>query len=113
MAKAHIDRRGEPDCAARLRAKAREALGAALEGCAAAYDRGTALRRFHRLSEETIRAETPEAAQRVLGEIERALRRERGRAGHWTYDLNRHISLVVAFRAEKARLERLRRGAPD
>jgi hypothetical protein len=38
--------------------------------------------------------------------LSRALRaaRRRGRAGHWTYDLNRHIGLVQAFRAERAAL---------
>ena len=37
-----------------------------------------------------------------------ALRRERtrGRAGHWSYDLNRHIGLLQAYRAERSRLER-------
>jgi hypothetical protein len=35
------------------------------------------------------------------------MRRERARRGHWSYDLNRHISLFVAHRAETARLNRL------
>ncbi len=111
MARPHSETNRE-NRAARLRPAAREALGAALAGCAAAYDRATALRRFYRLSEETIRSETPEAAQAVVREIERALRRERGRAGHWTYDLNRHIGLLVALRAERERLARLGRNAP-
>ncbi|MFO1124189.1 MAG: hypothetical protein U1E25_02135 [Methylocystis sp.] len=32
-------------------------------------------------------------------------------ARHWTYDLNRHISLLVAHREETARLHRLLKGA--
>lgn len=37
-----------------------------------------------------------------------ALRRERsrGRAGHWSYDLNRHIGLLQAYRAERRALRR-------
>jgi hypothetical protein len=72
------------------------------------YDRASALSRFHRLSPGTIRSETPEAARAILQEIERALRAERARRGHWTYDLNRHIALLVAHRAESARFARLR-----
>jgi hypothetical protein len=30
--------------------------------------------------------------------------RARGRAGHWTYDLNRHIGLLQAMKAEQERL---------
>jgi hypothetical protein len=94
---------------ARLKVVARPALNAALGASLAGYDRLAALSRFHRLSRETVFSETPEAARAVLCEIERALRAERARGGHWTYDLNRHIALLVAHRAEKARLARLAR----
>jgi hypothetical protein len=93
---------------ARLAAAARPAVERALQANLGAYDRMTALARFHRLSPETIRSETPAAARLVLREIERALRAERARCGHWTYDLNRHIALLVAHRAESARLARMR-----
>ena len=43
----------------------------------------------------------------MLKELERALRAERARAGHWTYDLARHIALLVAYRAEQERASRL------
>jgi hypothetical protein len=92
---------------ARLKDATRPALNAALDASLAGYDRLNALSRFHRLSREIILSETPEAARAVLSEIERALRAERARGGHWTYDLNRHIALLVAHRAEKARLTRL------
>ncbi|WP_457795843.1 DUF6477 family protein [Methylocystis sp. S23] len=91
----------------RLKAAARPALVSALDAGLAGYDRRDALSRFHRLSRETIESETAEAARAVLREIERALRAERARSGHWTYDLNRHIALLVAYRAETARLARL------
>ncbi len=93
----------------RLATSARPAVAATLGASLAAYNRANALSRFHRLSQEVIVSETPQAARLVLGEIERALRAERARRGHWTYDLNRHIALLVAHRAESARLERLRK----
>lgn len=50
------------------------------------------------------------SAKRVVAALERALRgeRRRGRAGHWTYDMNRHMALSRALREERARLESLR-----
>ncbi|MBM3578326.1 MAG: hypothetical protein FJX40_11845 [Alphaproteobacteria bacterium] len=87
------------------------ALDAALDAGQRVYDRPSALARFHRLSPETIASESPDAARAALKEIERAMRGERARRGHWTYDLNRHISLLVAHREETARLHRLLKGA--
>ena len=50
----------------------------------------------HSVNEATRRA--------ILTRLARALRaeRNRGRAGHWTYDLNRHIALKQAYAAERA-----------
>ncbi len=41
----------------------------------------------------------------AIAHLKRALRseRQRGRAGHWSYDLNRHIGLLQALKAERAR----------
>jgi hypothetical protein len=41
---------------------------------------------------------------RLLARLRRALRleRQRGLAGHWTYDLARHVQLLAAYRAEVA-----------
>lgn len=100
-----------PSSPDRLRAAARESLHSALRAKADAYRREEFLRSFHRLSRSVIAAETPQAAAAVLKEIERALRAERARAGHWTYDLSRHIALLVAHRAEQARALRLARAA--
>lgn len=91
----------------RLQSSAASALEAALEEGLNAYDRRRALRRFHRLAPETIAAETPDASRAVLREIERAMRSQRARIGHWTYDLNQHIALLIAHRAETARLQRI------
>lgn len=96
----------------RLARAAPEALDAALQASLEKYDRQRALAGFHRLSDAIIASETPAAARRIVDEIERAIRRERARRGHWTYDLNRHIALHVAYRAERARLVRLRARLP-
>ncbi|MEO8421436.1 MAG: hypothetical protein ABI457_09600 [Hyphomicrobium sp.] len=51
---------------------------------------------------------------RLLARMRRALRveRQRGIAGHWTYDLARHSRLLCAYRAETiAYLQRLREPA--
>lgn len=49
-----------------------------------------------------------EARRRTLARLARALRmeRQRGRAGHWSYDLNRHIALAQAYESERRRLVR-------
>ncbi len=90
------------------RSSAKQALESAITASLAAYDRHAILARLHRLSSETIRSQTVDAAKQVVEELERAMRRERARSGHWTYDLNRHIALHVAHRAETARLAALR-----
>lgn len=96
----------------RMFCRARTALRTTLEASAGAYRRKEFLRAFHRLSAQTIAAETREAAGAVLRELERALRAERARAGHWTYDLDRHIGLLVAYRAEQARARRIAANEP-
>ncbi|HAH63923.1 MAG TPA: hypothetical protein DCL72_00255 [Rhizobiales bacterium] len=51
-------------------------------------------------------------ARLALMKLRRALRaeRRRGLAGHWSYDLNRHLGLLSAYKGELARLrlERLK-----
>jgi hypothetical protein len=52
-------------------------------------------------------ADTSEGTRRrIVARLARALRAERmrGRAGHWTYDINRHIALLQAFQAERLAL---------
>jgi hypothetical protein len=100
----------QDDRPARFATEAGAALDAALAAGLNAYDRTSVLARFHRLSPQTIASDSPDAARAALKEIERAMRGERARRGHWSYDLNRHISLLVAHRAETARLHRLLNG---
>jgi hypothetical protein len=46
---------------------------------------------------------------RILAKLERALRaeRRRGLAGHWSYDLNRHLGLLRAYKGELALIGRV------
>ncbi|WP_321341828.1 hypothetical protein [Breoghania sp.] len=59
-----------------------------------------------------LEPEEGEAGRKALvARLARALRgeRQRGKAGHWSYDLNRHIALSQAYRAECDALRAMRR----
>jgi hypothetical protein len=45
----------------------------------------------------------------IIARLKRALRSQRrlGKAGHWSYDLNRHFGLLQALKAERARARAL------
>jgi len=82
---------------------ARRALRETLfEGCRR-YDRRRHLARVIPVGPEEIADLTPHGRVAILRKLARALRaeRNRGRAGHWTYDLNRHIALRQAYAAER------------
>lgn len=55
-----------------------------------------------------------EGRRRVVALLSRALRaeRQRGRAGHWTYDVARHAALFRAYGEEHAALRKLERHQP-
>jgi len=62
--------------------------------------------------------QSPEGSLVILSKLRRALRAERRRAlaGHWSYELNRHLGLMTAYKAElglmrRAKL-RAKRNAP-
>ncbi|MDR4307491.1 hypothetical protein IHQ68_12775 [Chelatococcus sambhunathii] len=86
------------------RPAADEALAAAVTIGAGSYDRA----RLPRLVGVDIRqlAEPgPALDAAIRAKLERALRaeRQRGAAGCWTYDLNRHLALIQALEAENRR----------
>lgn len=74
------------------------------------YDRARMLPRLIAAAPDDLSAAGPAADARILRLLAQALRRERalGRAGHWAYDLNRHIGLSQAYLAEQAHVS----GAP-
>lgn len=51
---------------------------------------------------DEIAGPEPETTQALLRKLARALRTQRrlARAGHWAYDLDRHMGLVEAWRRE-------------
>jgi hypothetical protein len=74
-----------------------------------AYERERDLPALIRFDASTKAAESVDGVAAIVALLEGALRteRNRARAGHWTYDLNRHIALRQALLAERARLSSL------
>ena len=99
----------------RLGERARGVIDKSVRAGAAAYDRERDLLRLVRIEVRAEAGRPPtervEALEAIVARLERALRAERNRArsGHWTYDLNRHIALRQAHRAESERLAALKR----
>jgi hypothetical protein len=75
------------------------------------YDRALHLPRVLAVGPKEVADESEPGRRAILRRLARALRaeRNRGRAGHWTYDLNRHIALAQAYTAERAALRRAAR----
>jgi len=85
---------------------ARAAVAATVAGGVAAWERERMLPRLIAVSPEDLADGSRETGRTILRRLLLALRgeRRRGRAGHWSYDLDRHIGLVQAVAAERARL---------
>jgi hypothetical protein len=90
---------------------ARRVFGPIAEAGAAAYARARDLPKLIALWPHELDDESPEGCRRVLAKLRGALRAERRRAlsGHWSYDLNRHLGLLSAYKGEMAGLGRLKR----
>jgi hypothetical protein len=73
------------------------------------YDRRRHLPRVLPVGPDEIDDVSEDAGRRIVKRLAGALRAERarGRAGHWAYDLNRHLALIQAYRAERRRLVQL------
>lgn len=69
------------------------------------YDPHRHLARLTGTGLEGIWAIDEESGNAATARLRRALRseRHRGRSGHWSYDLNRHIGLLQALKAELAK----------
>jgi hypothetical protein len=87
----------------RLRIRAWHAVRATVAEGAGRYRRAH-LNRLLPIGPDELAQEGPEATRAIIARLEQALRSERARCGHWTYDLNRHIGLAQACKAERARL---------
>ena len=92
---------------AQVRKAASRAVAETIRAGAASYDRRRDLPALIRFDPFGVQRLDEVAAEMIVARLERALRAERqkARSGHWTYDLNRHIALRQAHRAETERLE--------
>jgi hypothetical protein len=93
---------------------AHRAIEGTVRAGATLYDRDRDLPRLIRLDPFAPVGDSPEAVRAIVARLKNALRgeRNRARAGHWTYDLNRHIALRQALAAESARLAGSAGGPP-
>lgn len=89
-----------------MRSRARSAIEADLARGAALYERARNLPRVLPVMAGQCDGPEPDTTRLIVRRLSQALRRERqlGRAGHWTYDLNRHIALTQAWKAESEAL---------
>lgn len=98
------------ECTVADRTRPARAQKAARRAGADGYERKHALPRLLAIADSELAPDNPEMSQKIIARLARALRseRQRGRAGHWTYDLNRHIALAQAIDAERRQLGALR-----
>lgn len=96
---------------ARTVSTARRVFGPIAETGAVTYARARDLPRLIALWPHELDDDSPEGCRRILIKLRSALRAERRRAlsGHWTYDLNRHLGLLSAYKGEMVELSRLKR----
>lgn len=96
----------DPIAKAPIHHRARHAVDAAISAGIALYRRQTCLPRLLPMLPAELADESDAARRRIVARLARALRAERmrGRAGHWTYDLNRHIALHQAYEGERQQL---------
>jgi hypothetical protein len=86
----------------RLFRQAPRSLARVISGGSESYDRSLHLARLLPIGPDEIADQSAATRQAILARLSRALRaeRNRGRSGHWTYDLNRHLALSQAYAAE-------------
>ena len=99
-------RAGKTKTAPRICVRANNSPILAARTGASSYDRSRELTRLLPVWPHEIADDTPTARAAIVRRLRRALRRERQRgvAGHWAYDLSRHMALVRAYRFELERL---------
>jgi Family of unknown function (DUF6477) len=97
----------------RERITAKRTFGTMAAAGAAAYLRSRDLPKLIALWPHELDDESQEGMFRVLTRLRRALKaeRRRGLAGHWSYNLNRHLGLLSAYQGELAALRASRRKA--
>ena len=93
---------------ARSPARAQRIFGTMSDAGAAAYLRARDLPKLIPLWPHELEDLSRAGSVTILAKLRRALRaeRRRGLAGHWSYDLNRHLALLSAYKGELARVRR-------
>ena len=88
---------------------AKSVFGSMAKAGAAAYVRSRDLPKLIPLWPHELVDHSPEGCRHLLAKLRSALRAERRRAlsGHWSYDLNRHLGLISAYKGELAGLSRI------
>ena len=83
-------------------------FGTMVEAGAGCYVRARDLPRLIALWPRELCDQTSEGSLLILSKLRRALRAERRRAlaGHWSYELNRHLGLMTAYKAELGLMRR-------
>jgi len=96
---------------ARKTSAARRVFGPMVEAGAEVYLRPRDLPKLIALWPYELEDASLEGCRRLIAKLRRALKTERRRAlsGHWSYDLNRHVGLLSAYKGELAYLSRLER----
>jgi hypothetical protein len=87
---------------ARVTRHARAAAFGVIRDGARAYERARCLPRVLPMLAGNCHGPEPETTRLIVRKLADAIRRERrlGRAGHWAYDLNKHLALTQAWEAE-------------
>ena len=92
-----------PDGEVAIAERAADSIDAIVQSGAETYDRFRHLPRVLPVDGVELADISVGGRRRIVARLARALRAERtrGRAGHWTYDLNRHIALAQAYQTER------------
>ena len=95
-----------PSRSGRNKATVKRIFGNAVAASATAYVRSRDLPRLLALWPHEIEDPSEGGRLHLLAKLRRALRaeRRRPRSGHWSYDLNRHLGLLSAYKGELAGL---------
>ena len=98
------DPRSKPRRTMQTDSAASRVFGPMVEGGAAAYLRMRDLPKLLALWPHELADQSSDGRDLILKKLRRALRaeRRRGLAGHWSYDLNRHLGLLSAYKGELA-----------
>jgi len=99
-------RRHGPSRSSRGGSAAKRIFAGAVVAGAGAYVRSRDLPRLLALWPHELEDQSETGRQHLLAKLRRALRTERRRAhaAHWSYDLNRHLGLLSAYKGELANL---------